>query len=356
MRLKTTKIKNFQSLSTIEIEHGDLTVLWGSSDLGKSACIRAIRALHRNTSSSDNIRHGQAKLKIEQEFEDGTKISFEKSKTTNAYFIKDKVLSKVGRDVPEDVAEALQTDKLLLDKDQSLDLNFSTQFEGPFLLADSSSIITKTISSLSGIHYIYSALREAASQASKLKSQSQVLISNISSLEKFDSLQVESEELVKHLGILIGVDGNIETLAEEVEGLTTILTKMATLEQRQFDPFEVSNKFKGIQDSFYQINDQSMGIQELKELLAKIDKKPSHVEDFELKLSEIKDIHGKLITVLSNKESQENGYNELSILYTRYKLLEVQEQDTAKKIMDYVVEIDDIKKKITICETCGRIL
>lgn len=399
MKLKTTKIKDFQSLGSVEIEHGDLTVLWGSSDLGKSACIRAIRALHRNTSSSDNIRHGKTKLKIEQIFDDGSSVSFEKSKTTNSYNIDGKVLSKVGRDIPEDVSEVLKTYKLILDKDQSLDLNFSTQFEGPFLLTDSVSIITKTISSLSGIHYIYSALREAASQSQKLKSQIQVLSSNVSSLIKFDSLKLESDNIVYCLGELEKVDLNIKKEEAFLSALSNVLESTRQIEKREFDPskiidffqvtflefntistkeenivvllgvldrikfnenrtinpLEVILKFKGVQDDFFRWQDEELGINDLKELLVKIDKRYFY-SDFNIKFDEISNIYAKLNTIFSNVGSQEDNFVFLKELKNRFDVSKLCDDDFVELLRSYLSEESEIKNKIKICESCGRAL
>jgi hypothetical protein len=356
MRLKTTKIKNFQSLSSIEIEHGDLTVLWGSSDLGKSACIRAIRALHRNTASPDNVKHGQPKLKVEQEFEDGTIVSFEKSKTTNAYHVGEKLLSKVGRDVPEDVSEVLKTDRLVLDKDQALDLNFNLQFDQIFLLNDSSSMVTKTISSLSGIHYIYSALREASSQAQKLKSQASVLSDTISLLEKFDSLQVESDEIVSRLEALVKIDNNIKLEADSIIDLGDLVRSLTELEEKEINPFEVTNILVGVQDEFYRIKDLEMEVQELKELLSKADKKTDYGQDFEINLHVVQVTYGQLISILSNIGIQETGYNELIQLLNRIDTFQLGDYDTNSRLNNCIVKEQEIKNKIKVCTACGRVL
>lgn len=396
MKLLKTKIKNFQSLGDVEIVHGDLTVLWGSSDVGKSACIRAIRALHRNTASPNDIRFGKSKLSIEQEFEDGTVIGCEKSKTVNNYEMNDKVFQKVGRDIPEPVLEVLNTGKLILDKDQELDLNFSTQLEGHFLLADSSSLVTKTVSSLSGIHYIYSALREAYNQTQKLKTQAQILESNILPLEKFDILKVDANALLIDLEKIEKVQESLDKIKEEVETLKEFNSRLIDLKKTYIDTTDITKQLESflweaskslelghqlgllkdvllrsksvkeidiseILESLQTINFQSNEILTrrndfvvLKELSGKTRK--LKYSDFEANLTEVETIYGKLNTIFLNLEKEKSGYNTSKDVLKRITNSNILDKTWDMELTKLNLEEADLKSKIKLCPACGRVL
>ncbi|KKL16634.1 hypothetical protein LCGC14_2493640, partial [marine sediment metagenome] len=57
-RLSRIHIKNFQSVEDATLELGNLTCLVGAGDCGKSAFLRAIRAVCLNDAVDEDIRHG----------------------------------------------------------------------------------------------------------------------------------------------------------------------------------------------------------------------------------------------------------------------------------------------------------
>jgi DNA repair ATPase RecN len=391
MRLLKTKISNFQSLKDIEIEHGDLTIISGASDLGKSAICRAIRSLYRNTASPEDVRFGETKLHVEQEFDDNSTVAYERSKTVNRYILNETEFNKVGREIPDAVKEFLKADELILDKDQSLDLAFSQQHDAPFLLADSSTLITKVISSLSGIHYIYSALREAATQSQRLKSQATGLEANIKNLEKYDVYAQESDNLSKDLILIEESANKIGCLEAEILKLRGIQDSLTKLKSRYVDPATQVTQYNKMLGVYHNIDDLQLQIQSyigysnklntisatnIKEIpdssivvgqLNKISELTSEIErlknlssrknkiiDFDIK--DLLDRQTKLNSVFSSIQSKEIGYNEVVSLKNKNidnfnKLMDFRSQTTTLMYTE-----TDLKSKIKVCPTCLRVL
>lgn len=226
--LSKIKLKNFQGHENLELDLGRISVVYGNSDTGKSSLIRSASMLYNNNFGFDMVRHGEKALKVSHIFDDGSELSIEKGENLNKFTLKingqEKVFSKVGREVPEEIQEFLKTQPLILDRDLDLNLNFYLQFPGsPFLLSDSSSVVTKTVSALSGIHYIYAALREAASQAFKIKSKVAVLEEAEDSLEKYEVL-IKQEEILEH---------DYNTVEKQISFLTQKQNKIKELESKK---------------------------------------------------------------------------------------------------------------------------
>lgn len=63
-------IENFQSIEDAELEVHGLTIITGQNNAGKSAIMRAIRAVFTNPRSNSYIRHGKDHVRVRIEFDD----------------------------------------------------------------------------------------------------------------------------------------------------------------------------------------------------------------------------------------------------------------------------------------------
>lgn len=349
-------IKNFQSIAEADIEIGPLTVLVGQSDVGKSAVIRALRLLHRNNGGLELVKYGATSLYIQQTCEDGSTASISKGKGQNAYQAGARVFSKVGKDVPPEICGILRTDELVLDKDLAIDLNFSGQFDSPFLLADSSAVVTKAISSLSGINILYSAIREANAEAQKAKAKGDVLTDSLKGLLKYDTLSLEAEEVKRIFDSLV----LMQSLKEKTEaGIVSKKTKLTTLTdiglrqitvsvleaplkdaqelQKQLgEAYRHRDTLKVCKDKFFGISEFTLtaeyadGVKYIGESLEKLAYVKSIIADKREKVEKLKDTFSSLADkVLKNGE----------------QLLELTRLES---------EYATLKEQVKICEACGR--
>ena len=170
-RIERLKVTNFQSISKADIELGSFTVIVGPSNSGKSALLRALKAVVRNVNSPSSVRVGHKVFTAEVEYT-GHRISIERGKSHSTYRAvlpsgAEEVYTKAGRDVPEDVQKILD-----LPNPSGPDLVFSSQIDPPFLLAETGSVAAKMIGDLTNVSKLHAAAKEANRrrlEASKIK-------------------------------------------------------------------------------------------------------------------------------------------------------------------------------------------
>lgn len=153
--LKSARVENFQSLAVVPMMFDQFTVLVGPSNSGKSAFLRAIRSLVRNTFVPANVRQGQTKA-IVLIYLNGHIISSERGKSLSTYYLEDDPYPKSGKSVPPEIVQALKMPLI-----EGIDPHFSFQFDRPFLLAESGSTAASVIGSLTNVSVLHAAVREA---------------------------------------------------------------------------------------------------------------------------------------------------------------------------------------------------
>jgi hypothetical protein len=153
--LKSAHVENFQSIELLDLLFDGFTVLVGPSNSGKSASLRAMRALIRNTFVPANVRQGQTKA-VTLIYLNGHIISSERGKSLSTYYLEDDPYPKSGKSVPAEIVQALKMPLV-----EGIDPHFSFQFDRPFLLAESGSIAASVIGSLTNVSVLHAAVREA---------------------------------------------------------------------------------------------------------------------------------------------------------------------------------------------------
>lgn len=137
--------KNFQSLADTQLNlDPGLNVIVGPSNLGKSAAIRALKALVYNAAATGLIREGARELEVTAWFADGQKISLVKGKNKSEYYWNDAVYAKSGANA---APEIIQQQWAIATPD-GRQLSFASQHEPPFLLSEPSSAVAKVLGDL----------------------------------------------------------------------------------------------------------------------------------------------------------------------------------------------------------------
>ncbi|MHB8182641.1 MAG: AAA family ATPase [Candidatus Desulforudaceae bacterium] len=134
-------IENFQSHEHTTINFapdGQLTVIVGPSDSGKTAAFRALRWVAYNEPAGiDFVRVGATKARVTINLVDGRAVIRERSKSINRYTIQepgqdDLVLEGFGVGVPLEVQQVLEILPVAIG-DMEINLNLAEQLDGPFL-------------------------------------------------------------------------------------------------------------------------------------------------------------------------------------------------------------------------------
>lgn len=138
--IKKLTIENFQSHRKTELEPapaGQLTVIVGPSDSGKTAIIRALKWLLYNRPQGDGFtRVGASFVRVALTTDKGT-VNRHRSSAVNRYLITGEMLPPVplegfGNDVPLEVQEITGVRQTMIG-DMPLNLNLAEQLDGPFL-------------------------------------------------------------------------------------------------------------------------------------------------------------------------------------------------------------------------------
>lgn len=218
-------IRNFQSLKKIDLELGALTVIVGDSASGKSAFIRAIKAVSSNVRGSSFITSGATASSVSVQSQEW-KITLEKSATSSSYKICDllsgveKEYTKLAGEVPVEITQLLGIEPFT----EGRSVNFAGERDQPYLLDDSGQQVAKVLGDLTHVSTILEAVREAnrrrtGSNAS-LKVRNADLDRLKAKLPKFQKLSAELQTMKQ-----------IETQFQQLEQLAFNQEKLSALIQ-----------------------------------------------------------------------------------------------------------------------------
>ncbi len=159
--LTSISVRDFQSLAEVDLELGPLTVIVGPGNSGKTAVVRALKALAFNRTGSDFIRHGQQQSVVIVETAEGGCIAWVKGKAA-AYMVGDRELTKMAGSVPEEVSDVLGIRRLEVEAGSQAVPQIHSQFDSPFLIAESPSKAARVVAKLTRLDVIVSAQTQAA--------------------------------------------------------------------------------------------------------------------------------------------------------------------------------------------------
>lgn len=212
-------VTDFQSLKKTEIEVKGLTAITGPNNSGKTALMRAIKAVFQNNSNASFVRKHAQGCSILISFEDGQSIEWKRElhgkKFRTCYSINGGASIYPGREIPDEVTSF--GIKSLSLAGQTIWPNFAPQFEGQiFLLDKPASVLAEAISDVEIVSKLNDALRISESERRKcqasLSEKTEAVkrteaglaqFSDVSSYKKiFASLQPQIESVQKQKSLL----------------------------------------------------------------------------------------------------------------------------------------------------------
>lgn len=196
--LHSVSIKNFQSLKSLDLELGPLTVVVGDSSSGKTALIRALRMLVNNERGSWFVTNGETVSSVSVR-DSKSVVSLQKGVSNSGEYrihqegVSEKTFTKLAGTVPVEVSDVLGI--------ASGSLNFAFQFDPPFLLKESGSAVATTLGSLTGVSRIFEAVREAnrkrLAASALIKTRTSDLLQVQERLDKFGDLEERDKKLTE---------------------------------------------------------------------------------------------------------------------------------------------------------------
>jgi predicted ATP-dependent endonuclease of OLD family len=224
MSLDELHIRNFQSLRKVDLELGTFTVIVGPSSSGKSALMRACRALAANVRGSSVITRGQKAMAITGRT-DTHIITLERSDKQSSYRISDDhgselLYTKLNGEVPVAVTNVLRLDP------SPGSINFAAQFDKPYLLDESGATIARQLGELTNVIQVFEAVR----QANKIRSQASTkLKTRKADLEQIKTAVTTYKDLPERLKLLAEVDKLNELAKAQTSRIGRLETAMRTL-------------------------------------------------------------------------------------------------------------------------------
>ena len=248
MNIKSIELQNFQSHHSTHIEPappGQLTVITGPSDSGKTAIIRALKwLLYNQPAGADFMRTGASMVRISVKFADGNIVTRERTAATNRYKIlqpgaeKPEVFEGFGATVPLEIQEitGVRTVKIA---DLDLMLNLSEQLDPPFLGQKSTTAPAraKILGKLAGTEEIDVAGAGVGKDLYRRGQDEKRLTSEIEELEKRIGEYAWIEELGERIAAL-------ENLAARIKERQKLLV---TLEQKRSELLRIQTEMNAAQ-------------------------------------------------------------------------------------------------------------
>lgn len=231
-------IRDFQSLEDLDLPLGDLTVLTGASNSGKSAVFRAMRTLAHNSTSTDFVRAGSKVAKVSARLDNELDVTIERGSGHSYYEIASangvEEYPKAGTSVPVDLAKILAFEEL-----EGQSVNFATQFDRPFLLDWPATQVAKALGSLTNVTVIYEGVREAERRRKAIRRLAKTRRADVESLRgsltRFDGLDgdldvlAEVEKAVAMSDRTAEASKRVTAVCDEIEILQRELTSAQTV-------------------------------------------------------------------------------------------------------------------------------
>jgi DNA repair ATPase RecN len=145
-----------------------VNVIVGPSDAGKSSLVRAIKSATQQAEGHSFVRAGSKKASVAIVLSDEHQVVWEKGKSVNRYTLDGDRFSRVGRSVPEPVAEVLDMTPAKFGETAEKLLQFSEQGEAAFMVADTPSECARILGGVSGAAVVADAVRHAAKNVTNL--------------------------------------------------------------------------------------------------------------------------------------------------------------------------------------------
>ena len=236
--IENISVQDFQSIVSGKVDLGKFTVFTGPSSSGKSAFLRALHGLTRNSFNPSQVRLGQSVTTVSA-IVDGRKVEAVRGKSKSTYKLDDEEYTKAGRAVPEDV-EAVLSMPLVAD----LESSFATQFDKPYLIADPGSTGAKVLGTLTNVSVLHDGMREANRRKLSINAEIKVrkadLEADNAEVEQYLDIPILEESISQAEAALANIQ-KLQRDAVEVGGLVDAISLCNhTLEQYEKEVVDLS--------------------------------------------------------------------------------------------------------------------
>lgn len=237
--IKSIKIQNYQSHidNIIEFDPG-LTIITGPSDSGKSAILRALKKVIRDTPAGNDFINNKSDNNciITLNIDDNIitrHVSKDKNNKTiiNRYQVGGQTFDSFGRDIPLEVTNILNMPEVDLG-DFKMDLHFYDQFDAPFLVDDKDSVKSKVLGSVSGLNVIDEAIKKVNKDSRQVNNDLKTIEKDVNQIQT-DLLSLPNiDELLENAKYFENSLISLEDKTTKLEKLNTLYDQLTTIAQK----------------------------------------------------------------------------------------------------------------------------
>ena len=233
-------LHNFQAHKSTELELGQVTILRGPSDSGKSSVVRALNAFFNCNIKPEQAFKGEYPVEIAI-YADGDVVTMTRNSKTTTYVLGDKEFSKTNKKCPDEVKEFLGIKEYQIDTDEKIFLQIQSQHDKHFLLSESPSTIAKIIGRLSNLNIVLCASREMYADSLSEKQNIKLLLEqqkdaerdlmSFRHLDDFKGLLDRANERAEHLDKDAALLEEYKSLISTIEAIEPKLKKEEKLKK-----------------------------------------------------------------------------------------------------------------------------
>lgn len=387
MHLRKVAIRNYRSLVKVDLTLGDITVVIGKSDVGKSNLVRALRDWANYTTATDIATWGKGVVRIAVAVGEQHKVVFEKTfstvkkedkirlKAKARFVLKDaetgSVLSyeKVGRSVPEEIQVVTGLREVTVgekgDSDQlRLPVHFSTQGDNWFLVGPkwSATQVSKVIAKISGVDALILANKDLVSEQRtnnrQVKEFKERVLKCETSLERFEGVEEAAEMLAEAEEFMDKVTED-ERVLGQVMSLLGRIRENRLAKERALETLGAYEALVEFADESNLLGDQE-ALVEVLELDEEINERSSSVVEetkIALALRALVD-HADETNLLEDFDAWANGLDVERMIVARGNAKEVAEraaEAALDRVNDLHAELETLSEdEALLCPLCGK--
>ncbi len=328
-------IRNFQSHANTNLEFapaGQLTVITGDTDSGKTAVLRALRwVMYNEPSGTDFIRAGFRTAEVMAFMADGRIVSRRRTPSLNQYITnvaegtkeQEQIYEGFGLSVPPEVQAILGVSPAkIIPGEFELNLNIAEQLDGPFLGSSTmpGSYRAKVLGKLAGTEDVDSANKKLGTDIYRHDRDVERVKADLETKEE----QIEALDWVEGLGVkIVTLESLADLVKKDQEALTKLnglKAKRDLLDERIKNGKEYLTNFDGLEKATEKISATTKKHQRLSSLdlaKSKLDNLSTSINDSKLKLENYKNL-GKLEDILAEATPLSESAKSLKSLKARY--------------------------------------
>jgi len=208
-------VADYQSIAEADLDLAPFTVIVGDNRSGKTALLRALRALVFNQSGNGFIRRGEPECMVEVTTSEGDIIAWGKTKTTAFYRLNDQDYSKMGGSVPDEVRDALGIRNIEVDATLTLTPQIARDTEQFFLLDRSAGQAARALAKMTKLDVVVRAQAICRAALKDVKDKLKIAVAKRES----------AEQELREFPDMDAWGAEIEALREKNEAVTGDVTR-----------------------------------------------------------------------------------------------------------------------------------